>query len=117
MHPNDDNKKGNMVPVDAPENKGEKPEGGKVDEGHEMVQHQLNNLKQNVDTLLEHMSQCDCPHVQEEEVKKKITLATDYLDSARDYVMSSHGDGEHDEHDEHDDGGGFMVAIEKRLSK
>ena len=106
-------REGKLVPVDAPENKGQP--SGQIDDSHEMVQHQLNNLKQNVDTLLEHMSQCDCPHVQEEEVKKKITLATDYLDSARDYVMSSHGDGEHDEHD--DGGGGFMVAIEKRLSK
>lgn len=111
-----------MVPVDAPENKGEKPEGGKVDDGHQMIQHQLTNLKENVEVLLEHLSQCNCPHVQEEEVKKKIILAADYLDSARDYVFSSHGEGgdkDHgdDHHDEHDDGGGFMATVEKRLSK
>ena len=124
MHPHDDNKKGDMVPVDAPENKGAAPEGGKVDDGHKMVMHQLTNLKQNAEALLEHMSQCECPHVREEWVKKKITLATDYLDSARDYVFSSHGEGgdkdhgdDHHDEKEHDDGGGFMVVIEKRLSQ
>ena len=109
----------NLVPVDAPENKGHSS-GGFVDDSHQMIQHQLINLKQNVDVLLEHLSQCNCPHVQEEEVKKKIILAADYLDSARDYVFSSHGDGETDEHDspdEHDDGGGFMVTVEKRLTQ
>ena len=86
--------------------------------------HQLTNLKQNAEALLEHMSQCECPHVREEWVKKKITLATDYLDSARDYVFSSHGEGgdkahgdDHHDEKEHDDGGGFMVMIEKRLSQ
>lgn len=61
----DDNKKGGMVPVDAPENK-----GGKVDDGHKMVQHQLTNLQQNAEALLEHMSKCECPHIEEEWVKK-----------------------------------------------
>ena len=101
-----------MVSVGTPPNKGGRPDAGKVDEGHQMLQHQLTNLKQNVETLLAHLSQCNCPHVQEEETKKKIILAADYLDSARDYVMSSHGGGEHDEHD---DGGGFMDSIEKRI--
>ena len=110
-----------MVPVDAPENKGAAPEGGKVDDGHEMVQHQLTNLQQNAEALLEHMSKCECPHIEEEWVKKKITLATDYLDSARDYVFSSHEKGHDNDHAEEpdkepDDGSGFMVMIEKRLS-
>lgn len=112
----DDNKKGGMVPVDAPENK-----GGKVDDGHKMVQHQLTNLQQNAEALLEHMSKCECPHIEEEWVKKKITLATDYLDSARDYVFSGHEKGHDNDHAEEpdkepDDGSGFMVMIEKRLS-
>jgi len=100
-------REGKLVPVDAPENKGQP--SGQIDDSHEMMQHQLNNLKQNVDTLLEHMSQCDCPHIQEEEVKKKITLATDYLDSARDYVMSSHGGDSGAEND------GFLVMVEKHM--
>ena len=117
----DDNKKGDMIPVDAPENKGAAPEGGKVDDGHEMVQHQLTNLQQNAEALLEHMSKCECPHIEEEWVKKKITLATDYLDSARDYVFSGHEKGHDNDHAEEpdkepDDGSGFMVMIEKRLS-
>ena len=123
----DDNKKGDMIPVDAPEAKGMSPdkhEGHKMDDGHKMVMHQLTNLKQNAEALLEHMSACSTDHMQEEWVKKKITLATDYLDSARDYVFSGHekghdkdhGDDHHDEK-EHDDGGGFMVMIEKRLSQ
>jgi len=116
----------NMVPVDAPENKGFAPankgqaSGGFVDDSHQMVQHQLNNLKENVDALLEHLSQCNCPHVQEEEVKKKIILAADYLDSARDYVFSSHGgndvggnDVEEGAHGNKNDG--FVAVVEKRM--
>tara|TARA_B100000287_G_scaffold124217_1_gene116166 strand:+ start:438 stop:806 length:369 start_codon:yes stop_codon:yes gene_type:complete len=121
MYTHDDNKKGDMVPVDAPEAKGMSPdkhEGHKMDDGHKMVQHQLTNLKQNAEALLEHMSKCECPHIEEEWVKKKITLATDYLDSARDYVFSGHEKGHDSDHaEEHDDGGGFMVVIEKRLSQ
>jgi len=111
MHPNDDD---NMVPVDG---------GGKVDDGHEMVQHQLNTLKESADALLEHLAQCECPHDQSEEVKKKIALATESLDSARDAVSGSHDEGEtkpeagSDSPEEHDGGGGFMITIEKRLSK
>jgi len=115
MHPNDDNREGNMVPVDGPD-KGE----GKVDDGHEMVQHQLNTLKESADALLEHLAQCECPHDQAEEVKKKIALATESLDSARDAVSGSHDEGETGErgsHDEHDDGSGFMVMVEKRMAK
>ena len=102
-------REGKLVPVDAPENKGH-PSDGFVDDSHQMIQHQLINLKQNVEVLLEHLSQCDCPHVQEEEVKKKIILAADYLDSARDYVFSSHG-GEMGPAD--DDG--FLVRVEKHM--
>jgi hypothetical protein len=103
-------REGKLVPVDAPENKGH-PSDGFVDDSHQMIQHQLNNLKQNVDALLEHLSQCACPHVQEEEIKKKIILAADYLDSARDYVMSSHGGGEMGPAE--DDG--FLVMVEKHM--
>tara|TARA_R100000664_G_C2758592_1_gene147612 strand:- start:4053 stop:4439 length:387 start_codon:yes stop_codon:yes gene_type:complete len=124
----DDNKKGDMVPVDAPEAKGMSPDkhgGHKMDEGHKMVMHQLNNLHQNACDLLEHLAGCSTPHLEEEWVKKKITLAADYLDSVRDYVMSSHGKekmmgsdyGKEEMQPEHDDGGGFMVVIEKRLSQ
>ena len=49
----------------------------------------------------------------EEWVKKKIILATDYLDSVRDYVMSSHGKHGRDEPDPVT--GGFMVMVEKRM--
>jgi len=101
---------GKLVPVDAPENKGQ-ASGGQINESHQMLQHQLNNLKQNAETLLEHLSQCTCPHVQEEETKKKIILAADYLDSARDYVMSSHG-GETGPADND----GFLVMVEKHMA-
>ena len=46
-------------------------------------------------------------------LKKKIILATDYLDSVRDYVMSSHGKHGRDEPDPVT--GGFMVMVEKRM--
>ena len=95
-----------MVPVDSPEAK-----GGKVDDGHKMVMHQLNNLHQNVCDLLEHLSHCATPHLEEDWVKKKITLATDYLDSVRDYVMSGHGGKM-----EADKGGGFLAMVEKHMS-
>ena len=108
MHGGDNN----MVPVDAPENKGLKPEGGQIDESHQMLQHQLINLKQNAEALLEHLSQCTCPHVQEEETKKKIILAADYLDSAQDFVMSSHG-GETGP----SDNDGFLVMVEKHMNQ
>lgn len=104
-------REGKLVPVDAPENKGHSS-GGFVDDSHQMIQHQLINLKQNVDVLLEHLSQCNCPHVQEEEVKKKIILAADYLDSARDFVMSSHG-GETGPADND----GFLVMVEKHMGE
>ncbi len=115
MHPNDDD---NMVPVDGPD-KGE----GKVDDGHEMIQHQLDTLKESADALLEHLAQCECSPDQAAAVKKKITLATESLASALD--VASGGPDEHetkpeagsDSPDEHDDGSGFMVTIEKRLSK
>ena len=101
----------NMVPVDSPEAK-----GGKVDDGHQMVLHQLNNLHQNACELLKHLSECTTDHLQEEWVKKKIILATDYLDSVRDYVMSSHGKEMND--DKPDPAtGGFMVMIEKRMGE
>lgn len=103
-------REGKLVPVDAPENKGH-PSGGQIDESHQMLQHQLNNLKQNAETLLEHLSQCACPHVQEEEIKKKIILAADYLGSARDFVMSSHGGSEMGPADND----GFLVMVEKHM--
>ena len=98
----------NMVPVDSPEAK-----GGKVDDGHKMVLHQLNNLHQNACELLKHFAECSTPHLEEAWVKKKIILATDYLDSVRDYVMSSHGKHGRDEPDPVT--GGFMVMVEKRM--
>jgi len=101
-----------MVPVDAPENKGAAPEGGKVDDGHKMVMHQLNNLHQNACELLEHLSHCATPHLEEDWVKKKIILATDYLDSVRDYVMSGHGGKM-----EADKGDGFLVMVEQQMPK
>ena len=104
----------NMVPVDAPENKWLKPEGGKVVSAHKMVMHQLNNLHQNACDLLEHLSGCSTPHLEEEWVKKKITLATDYLDSVRDYVMSGHGKAYKGSDNM---GKGFVVMVEKRMSE
>ena len=105
---NDDN----MVPVDSPEAK-----GGKVHDGHKMVMHQLKNLQQNAEQLLQHLSGCSTEHLQEEWIKKKITLATDYLDSARDYVFSSHDeDGHHDEgNDKPHKDDGFLVVVEKKM--
>ena len=123
----DDNKKGDMVPVDSPDAKGMSPdkhEGHKMGDDHKMIMHQLTNLKQNAEELLDHLSHCSTNHMEEGWIKKKITLATDYLDSARDYVMSGHEKDhgekpaeEHHDEKEHDDGSGFMVMIEKRLSK
>ena len=110
MHGGDDN----MVPVDAPENKGLKPEGGQIDGEHKLVMHQLNNLHQNACELLKHFAECSTPHLEEAWVKKKIILATDYLDSVRDYVMSSHGKG--DMKPEHSGKDGFMVVVEKRMN-
>jgi|TARA_R100000458_G_C8262833_1_gene238173 hypothetical protein len=108
-------KHGGMVPVDAPENKGH--QSGHVGDDHKMVMHQLNNLHQNACELLEHLSHCATPHLEEDWVKKKITLATDYLDSVRDYVMSSHTKGMGKVHnDASEEDGGFMMVVEKRMS-
>lgn len=95
-----------MVPVDSPEAK-----GGKVDDDHKMVMHQLNNLHQNVCDLLEHLSHCATPHLEEDWVKKKITLATDYLDSVRDYVMSGHGKKMGPDMKD-----GFLMVVEKKIA-
>ena len=100
----------NLVPVDAPENKQGHP-SGHIDDGHQMVMYQLNNLHQNACELLKHLSECTSDHLQEEWVKKKIILATDYLDSVRDYVMSSHGGKM-----EADKGDGFMVVVEQHMT-
>ena len=104
-------KDGNLIPVDAPENKQGHPSGG-IKDDHKMVMHQLNNLHQNACELLEHLSHCATPHLEEDWVKKKITLATDYLDSGRDYVMSGHG-----KSGDKDMGSGFMVMVEKRITE
>lgn len=65
---NYDNKKGDMVPVDAPENK----EGHHEKDGdHKMIMHQLTNLKQNAEELLDHLSHCSTNHMKEGWVKKK----------------------------------------------
>ncbi len=103
-------RKGNLVPVDAPENK-QGHHSGQIDDDHKMVMHQLNNLHQNACELLEHLSHCATPHLEEDWVKKKIILATDYLDSVRDYVMSGHGGKM-----EADKGDGFLVMVEKHMS-
>ena len=47
---------GNMVPVDAPENKQGHP-SGMVSEEHKMVMHQLTHLQHNAHELLKHMSE------------------------------------------------------------
>jgi|TARA_R100000084_G_scaffold68150_1_gene29878 hypothetical protein len=105
-----DYEKDNMVPVDSP-----KAKGGKVDDGHKMVMHQLNHLHHNACELLKHLSGCSTPHLEEEWVKKKIILANDYLDSVHDYVMSSH-DGKMEE-DKEGKSGGFLMVVEKMMSK
>ena len=101
-----------MVPVDSPENKGHHSTDKGSGEGHKMVMHQLTNLHKNAGELLQHLSECTSHHMQEEWVKKKIILATDYLDSVRDYVMSSHG-GEM----KADKGDGFLMVVEKMMTK
>ncbi|MAH29970.1 MAG: hypothetical protein CL959_04755 [Euryarchaeota archaeon] len=103
-------REGNLVPVDAPENK-QGHHSGQIADDHKMVMHQLNNLHQNACELLEHLSHCATPHLEEDWVKKKIILATDYLDSVRDYVMSGHGGKM-----EADKGDGFLVMVEKHMS-
>ena len=80
---------GNMVPVDAPENKQGHPTGMGSDEKH-MVMRQLRHLEHNACELLKHMAEGATPHL-EEWVKKKIILANDYIDSVHDYLKSSHG--------------------------
>jgi len=105
-----------MVSVNSPEagapHKKEHSHGGHADGAHKMIMHQLTNAHQNACELLEHLSKCSTPHLEEEWVKKKIILATDYLDSVRDYIMSSHGKHGRDEPDPVT--GGFMVMVEKR---
>ena len=102
---------GNMVPVDAPENKQGRP-SGMVSEEHKMVMHQLTHLHHNACELLKHMSECSTPHLEEEWVKKKIILANDYLDSVHDYVMSSHGKGMKEGMGED-----IMVLIDEKVSQ
>jgi len=109
-----------MVSVDSPEagapSKEESPHKEPIDDAHKMVIHQLTNAHQNACELLEHLSKCSTNHLEEEWVKKKIILATDYLDSVRDYVMSSHG--KEMNNDKPDPAtGGFMVMIEKRMGE
>tara|TARA_B100000003_G_scaffold63144_1_gene56462 strand:- start:250 stop:579 length:330 start_codon:yes stop_codon:yes gene_type:complete len=104
-------REGNLVPVDAPENK-QGHHSGQIADDHKMVMHQLNNLHQNACELLEHLSHCATPHLEEDWVKKKIILATDYLDSVRDYVMSGHGGKM-----EADKGDGFLVMVEQQMPK
>tara|TARA_Y100000004_G_scaffold102832_1_gene115373 strand:- start:1340 stop:1672 length:333 start_codon:yes stop_codon:yes gene_type:complete len=104
-------KDGNLIPVDAPENKQGHHSGG-IKDDHKMVMHQLNNLHQNACELLEHLSHCATPHLEEDWVKKKIILATDYLDSVRDYVMSSHG-----KEMRGGMGADIMVLIDKKVSQ
>jgi len=103
-------KDGNLIPVDAPENKQGHPSGG-IKDDHKMVMHQLNNLHQNACELLEHLSHCATPHLEEDWVKKKITLATDYLDSVRDYVMSGHGKKMGPDMED-----GFLMIVEKKMA-
>lgn len=115
---NYDNKKGDMVPVDAPENK----EGHHEKDGdHKMIMHQLTNLKQNAEELLDHLSHCSTNHMKEGWVKKKITLATDYLDSARDYIISGHETEHGEEHggggNKKEMGGDFLVMVERRMAE
>ena len=102
---------GNMVPVDAPENKQGRPSGMDSDEKH-MVMRQLRHLEHNACELLKHIAECATPHLEEEWVKKKIILANDYIDSVHDYIMRSHGKMDKDMME-----GDMMVMIEEKVSK
>jgi len=88
---------------------------GQVDEGHEMVIHQLTNAHQNACALLKHFAECSTPHHEEEWIKKKIILATDYLDSVHDYVFSSHEEGMGKVHNDASEDG-FLVMVEKSMT-
>ena len=103
----------------------------------EMVVQQLHMIKAAVDGLMEHLEVTPgCPHITEAWVQSKMTLASSYIDSVHDYVVNAHGQkdplkkGENkvysesdddDDYEKDEDGGGspvgFLVAIERGLSK
>tara|TARA_R100001510_G_C7604618_1_gene170167 strand:+ start:52 stop:351 length:300 start_codon:yes stop_codon:yes gene_type:complete len=83
-----------------------------MDEETKMIMRQLNNLHENACDLLEHFKECAEPHLKESWVKKKIILATDYVDSVRDYVMSSHDKKMHS-----DKSAPFLVMVERRMEE
>lgn len=104
----------------------------------EMAKQQLQNLHANVMDLLEHMEECPtCPLLSQAWVQSKLTLSNAYVDSVRDYVVNSHADGpgslksmkksgvyeeegeeyEDEEGEEPMNPGGFLVAIERGMTK
>ena len=86
-----------------------------AEKDHEMVQQQLNNIIVNVNQLLE---QCNsgAPKLTEAWVQSKMTLADDYLDTVHSYVVNG-GDAEPDTGQSEPDNVGFVIAVEKAMTK
>ena len=109
----------------------EKPEH----KDRQMIVQQLNMIKAAIYGLMEHIEATpECPHITEAWVQSKMTLASDYVDSVHDYVINAHSsedplkkegskvyseekDDAYEEDHEGEGPMGFLVAIEKEISK
>tara|TARA_R100001443_G_scaffold100829_1_gene108365 strand:+ start:146 stop:514 length:369 start_codon:yes stop_codon:yes gene_type:complete len=117
---------GKMVPVDSPLAKGESHHGSDQDKGEkEDASMSATDLRAVHDKSCELVKMIDAGHLDEKLskgwVQSKLTLANDYLTAIHDYIVhdkeaadSEHGD---DRRDGGDMGGGFLISIEKKLSK
>lgn len=81
----------------------------------EMIKQQLSNISANVSQLME---QCDnaSPKMTEAWVQSKMTLANDYLDTVHSYVVNG-GDAKPDTGQSGTDKVGFVIAVEKAMTK
>lgn len=86
-----------------------------AEKDHEMIQQQLNNIIANANQLLE---KCDSgsSKLTEAWVQSKMTLADDYLDTVHSYVVNG-GDAKPDTGQSGTDNVGFVIAVEKAMTK